>query len=201
MLVFMTTLSSAIPSHNVFPDLSGATDEELTRKVKSGVAEIFIGLSLEGVSPYVPRISGNINPSHYEKESFGPRTVKGMGAVLLINGTKDLFFGAKEKYSRYWTTLSDVKKRISDLTIASSIYCVSAYMPSVLYAPYLELGGQGAAFILVSFTALRGLKYMTIGTRDAFVNADLIQLYSYAKEKSMEKFTNLWSLMGKQKAS
>jgi hypothetical protein len=194
--IFITTLSIAISSQSIFPDLSNMPEVDLTKKVKSGIAELALGLLLQAAASYVPKLPG----SQVGNISFD-KTIKGMGAGLSLNGGKDLFFGLKEKYSRYWETLSNVQKGLLDLTIASSIYVVSTgnYMPNVLYAPYLELGGQGAVLILVSCTAFRGVKYVTTGARDAFINADLTKLAVDAKAKGMEKVTNLSAWIQKKK--
>lgn len=201
LILLIGTLSTTHSAENVFPDLSTTSDEHLSKIIKSGVAEVCIGLTLEGISPYIPKISGQINTTQISRESFGPQTVKGMGTVLLINGTKDLFFGAKEKYSRLWTTLSDSNKGLLDLTTAASLYCLTNYMPNTLYTPYLELGGQGAAFMLISFTSVRGLKYLTTGTRDAFISTDLFQAYANAKAKAAENYLHLYSWMQKEKTT
>lgn len=196
-----TELPTANSTDNVFPDFSMATDEQLTKTIKSGVAEIGLGLGLEYISSYVPQFSGQIHRTQANKESFGPKTVKGMGTVLLINGTKDLFFGTKEKYSRFWSTLSDFNKGFLDLTMASSIYGLTNYMPNIFYTPYLELGGQGAALILISYTSIRGLKYITVGTRDIFINTDLTQLCVNTKAKGDEIYTNFLSWWKKEKTA
>src|SRR5207245_2502338 len=164
------------------------TDAALTKTIKRGLAGVVLGTSLQGLSPYIPNVIGHAYPRDVNREILGPKTVKGMGAALAINGAKDLFFATKEKYSRSWRSWNDLKKGAVDLGVSTTIYISSYYLPGFLSDPYIELGGQGAALMLSSFLALRGLKYVVGGLEEAFVNADLMQIYTTTKSRVLSCF-------------
>jgi len=186
MGLLIVTLNLSLSTNTVFPDLSKETDAALNTRIKSGVAEVCIGLTLEYFSKHVPKVNWGDRSKSSESETFGPKTVKAMGTISVISGAKDLFFGSQEKYKRSWVRLKELNKGLLDLTTAALIYGVTYYMPT-LYDPYLELGGQGAALLLYSFLGIRGLKYLTLGLKDAVVKADLTDVYTMLNNRVRNK--------------
>ena len=136
---------------NLLPDYSQETDANLTIRIKKGVAEVGMGAFLECASSFVPRVGPVVGVRDPEREFFGPKTVKGVGTLLVLNGAKDVFFGSKEQYTRFWAKLSDIQKGTLGLGTTVVIFVGSSYLPRVLYNPYMELGGQGAAILLYSY--------------------------------------------------
>jgi len=173
----------------VFPDLSRESDEQLTRRVKKGVAEVTIGMGLQTASHWVPKLNA---PSYgnLDRETFGPRTVRGMGSAMVITGARDLFFGLKEKYTRHWITLDDMHKGGLDLATALLIYGSSSYMPGFFYEPFLELGGQGASTLLCSYIAMRGLNHTTKALTTLFINTNITDFILNRMPSSLKNNTD-----------
>ena len=177
-LIFLISSSPVLGMQgNLLPDLSQETDANLTVRIKKGVAEVGMGGFLEWASSFVPRVGPVVGVRDPEREIFGPKTIKGAGTLLVLNGAKEVFFGSKEKYTRLWATLSDIQKGTLDLGTTAFIFVGSAYLPRVLYNPYMELGGQGAAILLYSYLGLRGLKHLTAGLAHRFAHTDFSPYY------------------------
>lgn len=163
---------------NIFPDLSEASDEQLSKSLRGAGSEFLIGCSLQVLSPYTP----TINTSQYsrgESEVFSPKSVKVIGSVMFIDGAKEIFFCTSEYYKRIRKNSSLLKKGAMDLGFATTIYITSEYVPYILGASFSELGGPIALCTLYSFLSIRGLKDTCSALKNLAEEANTSNLTGY----------------------
>ncbi len=175
LIVFFLSFCSSICifASSPFPDYSGLSDAEVTKMMKSGVVELSIGLSIENLSTYVPKTS---TYTRNASDILTPAAVYGIGNLMVLTGSKNLFFATKEKYNRYRESLSKLPQGIMDLCGATISYGAAYYMLSFLNEPFVQLGGQAGCIILYSFLALRGLNLTAVGLKEFLVEMDANKL-------------------------
>ncbi len=147
------------------PDLSEKTEEELKRGIQGGVTEFVLGCSLQALSDYTPSISTSHRYRH-NSDFLSPKTVNGIGTIMIIDGAKEVFWDTKELYKRARDNSSILKKGLMDLGIAGTIYLTSGYAHTLLGSSFAEFGGEVALFATFSLLATRGIYDTSTGLKE-----------------------------------
>ena len=157
VLTFVSFLMTLHPlqSSRLVPDLSEKTEVELKRGIQGGLTEFTLGCLLQTISPYTPRISSQ----HFRgaPDFLSPKTVNGIGTVMIIDGAKEVFWDTKELYKRVRQNTTFLKKGLMDLSFATCIYMTSGYAHTLLGPSFSEFGGEVALFATYSILATRGI--------------------------------------------
>ena len=140
---------------DVYPDLSDLSEGELHKRIKKSTAEFAIGMSFQYLSKYTPTLSVR---NHQDTELFSEKVINGMGAAMIIDGSKEFFFCSNEVYKRFRKNSPLLTKGLVDLSLATMIYMSSGYAPFFLRGTLSQFGGESALKILYSVVALRGVK-------------------------------------------
>lgn len=173
---FLITLSP-LQSSRLIPDLSEKTEEELRRGIQGGVVEFVLGCTLQALSDYTPRIS-TIKYRH-NSDFLSPKTVNGIGTVMIIDGAKEVFWDTKELYKRARESSGVLKKGLMDMGIAGTIYLTSGYAHTLLGPSFAEFGGEIALFATFSLLATRGIYDTCSGLKEMAQQADPSALSGY----------------------
>ncbi|HBN22692.1 MAG TPA: hypothetical protein DD412_05585 [Holosporales bacterium] len=160
------------------PDLSEKTDEELKRGLQGGITEFTLGCALQALSDYTPRIS--TSKSHrYDSDFLSPKTINGIGTVIIIDGAKEVFWDIKELYKRIREHSTVLNKGLMDLSFATCIYLTSSYAHIILGSSFSEFGGEVALFATYSLLATRGIYDTCTGLKEMAQQADTSVLSRY----------------------
>lgn len=158
-LFLITLLMISVPftakTIDVNPDLSDLSDGELHKRIKKSAAEFAIGVSFQYLSKYTPTLSVR---NHQDTELFSEKVINGMGAAMIIDGSKEFFFCSNEVYKRFRKDSPLLTKGLMDLSLATTIYMSAGYVPFFLGDTLSQFGGESALTVLYSIVALRGVK-------------------------------------------
>lgn len=165
---------------NIIPDLSHESDEKLRARVQGGLMEFVLGSTLQVLAPYTPKISTS---KHYHSDFLAPKTVKGMGTVMIIDGSKEVFFSSNELYSRFRKNAPLLKRGGVDLLLASLMYVSSGYVGYLLGPAYFEFGGEVAFFTTYTILATRGLLDTCSALKQEAQQADVNVIRQWCTDK------------------
>lgn len=177
-LMGFLTLFNPLQASLLVPDLSDKTDEDLKRGLQGGVAEFTLGCTLQALSAYTPRISTSKSHRH-DSDFLSPKTVNGIGTVMIIDGAKEIFWDTKELYKRLRENSTILKNGLMDLTFAGGIYLTSGYAHTILGPSFSEFGGEVALFATYSLLATRGIYDTCTGLKQIAQQADTSVISGY----------------------